>query len=173
MPLLLNFLRSFSVMFDSRLRSSCSIDFFRHRSLNSHSTQWRFKTRSGGEWLASNLAIFPIIFLTFPARAAVCTYRGAWSAPWTILPQLTSEHNISESTSASNASSNLSSQYSLLVKVNRIGINCAWWSRPSDETRSTAWSSDSRTPESICVRAAKLDANRHLAVLKFFMSGEG
>ena len=116
MPLLLNFLRSFSVMFDSRLRSSCSIDFCRHRSLNSHSTQWRFKTRSGGEWLASNLAIFPIIFLTFPVSAEVFTVLNAWSSPWTILPQVTSQHNISESTSASNASSNASSRYSLLVK---------------------------------------------------------
>jgi hypothetical protein len=32
--------------------------------------------------------------------------------------------------------------------------------------------SDSKTPESICARTAKLDANRHLAALKFFMSGE-
>src|SRR5262249_24377021 len=33
----LNFLRSFSVMFHRRLRSSCSTAFCRHRSRNSHS----------------------------------------------------------------------------------------------------------------------------------------
>ena len=77
MPLLRSFLRSFSLMPDSRLRSSFSIAFCRQRAWNSHSAQCRFRTRSGGVGLESSAAIFSTRFRTSPTRAEVFTFSAA------------------------------------------------------------------------------------------------
>ena len=122
MPLLRSFWRSFALMPASRLRSSFSIAFFRQRAWNSHSAQCRFRTRSGGEGLASSAAIFSQVVSALRRTSAESLHLSvAWSSPWMILPRLTSRPSISESTNASNASNSLSSLVSLLRKMKRIG----------------------------------------------------
>src|SRR6202011_1461722 len=53
-----------------------------------------------------------------------------------------------------------------------MGMNCADLPRPSEGTRSTAWTSDSRTPVFICARTDKLAARCHWAAFRFSGCGE-
>jgi hypothetical protein len=138
-PLLRNFFRSLCVIPASRLRSSFSIAIFRQRPWNSHSAQCRFRTRSGGVRLPRSVVIASRCFCTSPDMAEVLTALVAWSSPWMILPRLTSLPSTWDKISASNASSSLSSLPSLLVKMKRMGMNCAGLPLPSEGMRSTAW----------------------------------
>ena len=139
-------------MLASRLRSSFSRAFCRQRAWNSHSPQCRFRTRSGGEALVATSAIFDASFRTPPNKPAVLTFNIACSSPWMILPELTSRPSNSDNSSASNANNRRSSRVSLFLKMKRIGTNFAGLPLPSDATRSTACSRDSKSrgPGRVC-----------------------
>ena len=124
-PLLRCRLRSFSVMLDSRVSSSCSVARRRHKLWNSHSGQCLLRIRSGGEFLESRVAMLAISRRTLLARAPVFTTTVALSSPWMILPMPTSRPNISDNTMASKAKSNLSSLLRLFLATNRMGMSSA------------------------------------------------